>query len=74
MLAPIRMWMGACRSSPRRSGSSSWKLGRRRDGSGSRFLTGVEGGLLRGAASSLGFLILGLINDSEKLFLNFMRL
>ena len=68
MLAPIRMWMGACLSSLRRSGSSSRKLGRRRDGSG-WFLTGVQEGLL-----SLGFLILGLINDSEKLFLNFMRL
>ena len=34
MLAPIRMWMGACLSSLRRSGSSSWRLGMRRYGSG----------------------------------------
>ena len=69
MLAPARMWTGACHSSSRRGGSSSWELGRSRDGSGTRFLIGVREGLLRVAASSVGFLTFGLIkyfrNDSS---------
>ena len=60
------MWTGACPSSQRRSGSSSWELGRRRDGSGSRFLTGVCCAVPRPQlASSLWVLLMISKNDSS---------